>query len=74
MTREQEREQARSREQAHGRCLNYALGYLDALAGNAATDDAREAARQAGNAIREMLIVVPPRWRPNEGANKEGAC
>ena len=36
-----------------GRCLSYALGYLDALAGNAFGEDARTSAQQAAQAIRE---------------------
>lgn len=36
-----------------GRCLNYALGYLDALAGNAPHEDARTSAQQAAQAIRD---------------------
>lgn len=67
-----------------GRCLSYALGYLDALAGNAFGEDARTSAQQAAQAIREAnehiaaRRTTPPgdfeEWysRANEtGANKE---
>ena len=42
------------------RCLNYVLGYLDALAGNASSEDARESARTACDTIRTMLAVPAP--------------
>lgn len=66
-----------------GRCLSYALGYLDALAGNAFGDDARTSAREAAQAIRDANEHIAARraaprdfeeWysRANEmGANEE---
>ena len=44
-----------------GRCLSYALGYLDALAGNAFGDDARASAREAAQAIREANVHIAAR-------------
>ena len=41
-----------------GRCLSYALGYLDALAGNAFGEDARTSAREAAQAIREANVYI----------------
>lgn len=44
-----------------GRCLSYALGYLDDLAGNAFGEDARTSAQQAAQAIREANMAVAAR-------------
>ena len=44
-----------------GRCLSYALGYLDALAGNAFVEDARTSARQPPEAIREANVHITAR-------------
>lgn len=57
-----------------GRCLNYALGYLDALAGNAIDDDARTSAREAAQAIREANEHIAARSAtpPDELLNLTG--
>lgn len=44
-----------------GRCLSYALGYLDALAGNAFGEDARTSAQYAAEAIREANVHITAR-------------
>lgn len=54
-----------------GRCLSYALGYLDALAGNAFGDDARTSAQQAAQAIREANMAVAARRTTPSGDFEE---
>jgi hypothetical protein len=58
-----------------GRCLSYALGYLDALAGNAFGEDARTSARQAAEAIREANEHITARRAtpPDEWLNRDPA-
>lgn len=47
-----------TREQAHGTALNFAVGYITALAGWAEDANKRESARQALESINEYIDSV----------------
>ena len=53
--------------------VNYAIGYLDALAGWATTANERESAREASEAIREYGASVMARREQDEARERDDA-